>query len=218
MKKFIYGEPKPKFDDVDVPVIWRWVDAAEVYASDSDSAADPEADNENDRTLRSRRHQGVSTDVPLENEAPHQNCDEAEDRPTEDKAKNESSTEITAVTFKCLGAARQEAHQRTLEMAREILFSGQKVSVRLVEEPENAMDRNAISFHVKIGKAWNRIGYVARELTNYVKRAIDAGEIAGVEVKWIRYRYWPGGCGFYAGISVSRRGQWEYDVIKKSSY
>ena len=72
-------------------------------------------------------------------------------------------------------------------MAREILFSGQKVSVRLVEEPENAMDRNAISFHVKIGKAWNRIGYVARELTNYVKRAIDAGEIAGVEVKWIRY-------------------------------
>ena len=60
MKKFIYGEPKPKFDDVDVPVIWRWVDAAEVYASDSDSAADPEADNENDRTLRSRRHQGVT--------------------------------------------------------------------------------------------------------------------------------------------------------------
>ena len=52
------------------------------------------------------------------------------------------------------------------------------------------MDPNVISFHVKINDAWERIGYVVRELTTHVKRAIDADTIVNSNVKWIRYRYW----------------------------
>ena len=50
------------------------------------------------------------------------------------------------------------------------------------------------------------IGYVVRQLVEEVHSAIDSRSIISVEFAWVRYITWSGP-GFYAGISIEKRGR-----------
>ena len=202
-----YQDPQPNFCGDDVPVIWKWESEKEDY-SDSDDDEQPE--NNEDRIA------AITLDPSINRTASEESGTSMQREEEGDADENEE--ELSTASFKCLGAVKQEPHQAALERAREMILSRNKPAVKLVEEPDNRVDPNAVCFHVRLENgSWERIGYVAKELTEYVKRAMHEGDIRNLCVKWIRYRYWPGGCGFYAAISITRRGRWEHIVMQKSS-
>ena len=120
--------------------------------------------------------------------------------------------------FKCLRTTKQKCHQDALRKPLEHIHNKRDVPVRVAEKPDNEVDTNAVAFQVKLDDQWERIGYVASELAVHVKDAMRKNAIKSLQVKWIKYRYWPRyGFGFYAAIKVTRKGRWQHDVYLKSS-
>ena len=137
---------------------------------------------------------------------------------TAQQSNTDANEQISTVAFKCLGAPCQKIHQEFLEKAHEEMRNNKPVPVRLVEEADNPKDPNAICFHICVGNCWGRVGYIASELTPFVKEALRMNRIVSVSVKWIKYRFWPrSGIGFYAAMLISKRGSWNREVISKSS-
>ena len=126
---------------------------------------------------------------------------------------------IHAIVFKCIGAVRDEQQQKVLEEAYTARQTGEVVPVKLEPEPENPYDSQAISFMCQIRGVWKRIGYVVRECLDDVHAAIAKGEIVQVEFAWVKYllQWTRSGPGFYAGITITRKGQWSSACIRSAS-
>ena len=200
--------PETKFQDY-VPVIWKWVLTGNSGNGDNSDSDSDGYDNDTPTVVNDGDVDHRDTD----------NDDHDDASSDHDDTSSDHDDEVCSVNFKCLGSTRQVAHQDALQAARDALLTRQPLHVRLEFEPENEIDANAICFEVCIDGNWKRIGYVARELTQYVRQAIDSGKIISVSAQWIRYRYWPNsGFGFYAAVTVTKRGRWHYEVYRKSSY
>ena len=64
------------------------------------------------------------------------------------------------VTFKCIGASRELYSQEALAAAKQKLEKGEAVTVRILPEPNNPYDSNAIALQCKVDNNWGTIGYV----------------------------------------------------------
>ena len=128
-------------------------------------------------------------------------------------------TKPHTVIFKCIGATRDDSYQAALKAARDKMESGEDVPVIMEPEPENIWDPNAIAFKCLLDGHYLRIGYVVREISQEVLQSLAEKEVIGVKFKWIKYMsIWTmSGPGFYAGIAVTKKGQWSSKVIKSSS-
>ena len=91
------------------------------------------------------------------------------------------------VTFKCIGATKTPELQGALKTASELLASGNHVPVDLFPEPQNPYDSRAIAFKAFINDDWHTIGYVVREITEYVHNAITRREITSIKFAWAKY-------------------------------
>jgi hypothetical protein len=127
--------------------------------------------------------------------------------------------EIThAVPFKCIGAAHEKNYQHHLEQAYLALHGQDKpVNVRIWPEPLNPMDPSAIAIDVDYGTGWTHIGYIASQLCEYLHPLIATGEILEVYVQHIKYRVDFFKIGFYQKIFIKRHGEWETQVVRKST-
>ena len=47
----------------------------------------------------------------------------------------------------------------------------------LQQEPENDYDQNALSVLINFGSGWNKVGYIAKELTSELQPLIDNDNI-----------------------------------------
>jgi len=123
------------------------------------------------------------------------------------------------ITFKCIGTTKSGEYQNVLSKARKELSLKQAVSVRLMPEPNNPIDKSAIAFQCYMNGNWMRIGYIIHELTTEVHDALSKKDILKVEFKWIRYMFRGFGSspGFYAGINITRKGKWSNLAIAKAS-
>jgi len=76
---------------------------------------------------------------------------------TDSDATRCDSSEVTecTITFKCIGATKSG-----LSKARKELSLKQAVSVRLMPEPNNPIDKSAIAFQCYMNGNWMRIGYI----------------------------------------------------------
>ena len=63
----------------------------------------------------------------------------------------------------------------------------QEVMEKLQQEPENGYDQNAIAVLINSGSGWNKVGYIAKELTSELQPLVDNGNIK-VNVAHIRFR------------------------------
>ena len=79
---------------------------------------------------------------------------------------------------------------------------------RLVPEPENQYDSEAIAFHCKVVDKWNTIEYV-REAHGHVHAFMPDNRICSVQEKWTR-----SGPGFFAGINITANGEWPLVVCQ----
>ncbi len=119
------------------------------------------------------------------------------------------------VTFKCIGATRDQAWQQSLRAARDALEKGKVIPVRLQPEPNNVRDSKAIAFECCLEGKWSCIGYIVRELLDEVHDVIEKRLIARVEFDWIKYKSnWTySGPGYFAGISITKIGFWSDRVV-----
>lgn len=123
------------------------------------------------------------------------------------------------LTFKCIGATKSVSYQSALRVVRDLMVEGHRVPVQLVHEPSNPRDSRALAFVCRIEGEHHTIGYVVSELVEEVHSAIDSGSIMSVEFAWVRYiTDWSrSGPGFFAGISIEKRGMWSDSAERYSS-
>ena len=148
--------------------------------------------------------------------------DEAGERTGTGSESSEGSDDVDSmdtVTFKCIGASRELHSQEALAAAKRKLEKGEAVPVRILPEPNNPYDSNAIAFQCKVDDSWVTIGYIVHEILHHVHAAIESKSIVSVKFKWIKYIVmWSlSGPGFYAGINITRKGVWPREVRLASS-
>ena len=128
--------------------------------------------------------------------------------------------EVThTVTFKCIGATKTPESQVALKTISELLASGNHVPVDLFPEPQNPYDSRTIVFKAMLNGDWHSIGYVVREIMEYVHSAIEKKEIIDVKFAWAKYLlvWYRCGPGYYAGVDVTVRGKWPDAVVRCAS-
>ena len=122
------------------------------------------------------------------------------------------------VVFKVIGCTKEAMYQDTLYKAKCVLESGNDVTVKLDPEPTNPQDSQAVAFVCLLERKQYRIGYVVREILPDVHSALNNNEIVDVKFGWIKYRSdWRSGPGYFAGVKVTKIGQWSRSVVRAAS-
>ena len=116
--------------------------------------------------------------------------------------------------FKVLGSAHNLNYQKHLEQAYDVWNSGENmVNVLLCAEKENEYDPNAIAVALKYGgTGYHRVGYIAKELTQYIHPHLNTNNIH-VAVKKISFRVDFSIVGFYLTLEITKKGEWNPDVV-----
>ena len=109
---------------------------------------------------------------------------------------------------------RESVYQSILSDVRDVIQCGGTVDVRLAPEPENPFDANAIAFQCMHHGEWKTIGYVVAEVCEDVLAAIESEDILSVQVAWVKYKLWKKSPGFYASITITRKGEWSKKVFE----
>ena len=89
--------------------------------------------------------------------------------------------------FKVLGTCCSKERQDVLEQAYEWMEHNRPVYVDLRHEPENPYDENAIAVYLQNDDIFKHVGYIARELTQYVRPCLNEPGF-NAQVKNIRFR------------------------------
>lgn len=137
----------------------------------------------------------------------HQHGDDNDENDSD--ATNCSEVQHT-VTFKCIGTTHDFHAQNILRSVSQLLAKGDIVPVNIYPEPNNCYDSKAIAFKCWLENEWHRIGYIVKEALDAVHEAINKDEIFNVSFKWAKYlvNWTRSGPGYYAGIDITKCGQW----------
>lgn len=136
------------------------------------------------------------------------------DEHSEHSVVSDSELDLSTVAFKCIGVTRDPSYQLALRTAKELLSRNEDVRVKLVPEPNNTYDPHAICFKCELSTGWVTIGYVVSELCEEVCSALSSNSIVSVEFAWVKYKLWKKAPGYYAAISITRKGEWSQKVRK----
>ena len=126
---------------------------------------------------------------------------------------------LLAITFKCIGSVKNLAYQSALAQVSKHLSKGETVPVKLLPEPLNPVDTQAVAFICKLNGEWKQIGYVVREALNDVNEGLKKKLIADTKFNWVKYiTCWKrSGPGWYAGIDITIKRQWSAAVRNSAS-
>lgn len=123
---------------------------------------------------------------------------------------------LHTVPFKVLGTCKSTARQMVLAEAHSYLNEyNRPIFVKLEREPDNVYDSNAIAVFVQIDVEFQKVGYVASELTEYVHPYIDDPDFQA-SVKNIRFCTTWMMVGYYITIELTKKGLWHNTVVKAS--
>ena len=100
-----------------------------------------------------------------------------------------------------------------LALAKQKIKKGENAEVKLQKEMDNPFDANAIAFMCNASGNWERIGYVVAEALPDVNEALSKKKIIKVYFDWIKYIVYFKNPGWYAGITVTRNGNWSNTVM-----
>ena len=134
-------------------------------------------------------------------------------RPSEPASDDE---EMHCLPFKVVGTCYSASRQKALETAYDYLHTyNRPVFAKLVAEPENQADKNAIAVYVMTEDDYEKVGYIPKELTMYLHGPLKASEL-DVSVKDVRFRTTYLLMGFYITLSISKKGAWNSFVVRAS--
>ena len=125
------------------------------------------------------------------------------------------NVELFSETINLKGSSYHSSFQSHLRQCKEVLMKKETVTVRLVFEPTNRRDENAIVVQVKLGQSrseelWNPIGYIPGPKVPKVTSALQNNEVKLITVKNVFYQYVPpiNDFRFFPSITVSKWGRW----------
>ena len=179
-------------------VIWKW----EWFTGADELELESSSDNERNDII-------VIPETPLT-----QTSDSDIDTMEEASASLNHTTHT--VTFKCIGCHKEVRYQQALVRASQLRNNGEHVLCKFECEPNNPFDSQAIAFFCKLNK-WEKIGYAVKEVLTELHDAIARNEITNVQIKWIKYVIHWQSPGWYAGIDITRKGQWSHTVLRSQS-
>jgi hypothetical protein len=123
---------------------------------------------------------------------------------------------LHTLPFKVLGSCYSKERQNTLETACEYMYEyNRPVLAKLVAEPDNIHDSNAIAVYIMYSDYYEKVGYIAREMTQYVHSCLNDPSFR-VSVKSIKYRTKFSLLGFYLTLDLTKKGLWYKQVETKS--
>lgn len=122
---------------------------------------------------------------------------------------------LHTLPFKVLGSCHSTDRQKLLEEAFELIENNRHVYIDIRSEPHNAYDENAIGVYLQTDVDFELVGYIASELTKYVKPCLMDPEFKA-NIKSIRFRTTYMLVGFYLTVELTKRGMWHKDVVKAS--
>ena len=117
--------------------------------------------------------------------------------------------------FKVLGTCYSKKRQNSLDSALNYMENNRHVFVDLQCEPENKHDINAIAVYLMYDNMFEKVGYIARELTQYVQPLVITSSYQAA-VKNIRFRTNVLRVGYYLTIDITKQGNWDDEVIAAS--
>ena len=122
----------------------------------------------------------------------------------------------TSNWISCDHTFKEEQYQQVLSLCDNAKRQKQAVSLRVVFEPENIQDKNAIKFEVYFDNEWHMIGYCGVRKIPKLRKAMNAHEIKTISLVYVKREWirWQRKFSFYACVSIVKRGQWEKDNPK----
>lgn len=152
------------------------------------------------------------------NQEEDQEEDDQDDQEEDDDSDSDEAVEPTehSLPFKVLGTCHARSRQEALKEAFELVYGQNRhISVKLEAEPSNFFDSRAIAVLIKSSIDYKKVGYIARELTQFVHPLLKEQSLE-VSVRRIRFCTTFLMIGFYLSIDITKRGLWEKPVIKAS--
>ncbi|KAL9958591.1 hypothetical protein ACROYT_G035625 [Oculina patagonica] len=149
-------------------------------------------------------------------ESDEDKCATFDEKDEFDLGEEESDDEEKSVTLyseyvALRGSSFHEDCQATLKKCRELLGAKKTVELRVLPEPDNVRDCNALIIQAKVNDQWDRIGYIPKEKVPKFTAAIRQNELRDVRFKNIRCQYfmsdnptWT----FLASVLVVKTGKW----------
>jgi hypothetical protein len=127
----------------------------------------------------------------------------------------EATNTAHTLPFKVLGTCFSKERQKSLDSALNYMDNNRPVFVDLQCEPENKYDKNAIAVYLMSDGEFQKVGYIARELTQYVQPLVITSSYQAT-VKKIRFRTNFLRVGYYLTIDITKQGNWTDEVIAAS--
>jgi hypothetical protein len=129
---------------------------------------------------------------------------------------NQDDDTMHCLPFKVMGTCYDLERQTALREAMLYVEEyNRPVFAKLLAEPNNAVDPNAIAVYVMSSGDYEKVGYIAKELTQYVHPVLNDPTL-DVEVNKIRFCVAFRLSGFYLTIDITKKGLWDKTVIKAS--
>ena len=115
----------------------------------------------------------------------HQEENDIEEASDEEEESVPMFTEYVALR----DSSFHEDCQSTLKKCRELLCAKRAVELRVLPEPNNIRDCNALIIQAKVENQWDRIGYIPKEKVPKFTSAIRNNELKDVKFRNIKCHY-----------------------------
>jgi hypothetical protein len=135
---------------------------------------------------------------------------------SQSEQQNQNDDTMHCLPFKVLGTCYSSDRQTALSEAMSYLEEyNRPVFAKLLAEPENTVDPNAIAVYIMSSGDYEKVGYIAKELTKYVHPVLNDPTL-DVEVSKIRFSATYCMIGFYLTVDITKKGVWDKAVIRAS--
>ena len=109
------------------------------------------------------------------------------------------------------GSSWHEDCQCTLMKCRDKLCSKEEIELRVLPEPDNVRDKNALIIQAKVNDQWDRIGYIPKEQVRKFTVAIRNNEVKIIKFKNIKCRVLISDAAtqvYIPSVLVTKTGKW----------
>jgi len=206
-----------QIDRINYLVLWEWSTFESVSEDQdpsqaiSDSSASQDAADSNVDCLSL-----LSNLLNQERQYTTDTCDSPPvDSESDDSTDSDDNCEHE-LPFKVMGVTHVPMRQTHLMWAHENLEKGNDVEVKIRPDPDNHYDSNAIAVEINYGSGWNVVGFILRELTQFIHPVLQRNKLSGQRIGHIRFRTHWSTPGFYILIYLKCKGMWPREVIKAS--
>ena len=125
----------------------------------------------------------------------------------------EPADEFYSESFTVTGSYNEDRYQTALLKCSDAIRRKESFPIRVLFEPNNIEDKNAIKFEVYFDNSWLIIGYCAVKKIPKLNKAIRKKEIETVSLLYVRIQWipWKSSLCFYACANIVKKRTWTKD-------